>query len=50
VVPAVHKLRSGVPQVFEPTLGAEPGNDDVHDLACPDWGRCNQQMLGFPLS
>ena len=33
MAPAVHKLRSDVSQVFERTLGAEPGNDDVYYLA-----------------
>ncbi len=33
VVPAVHKLRSDVSEVFARTLGAEPGNEDVHYLA-----------------
>lgn len=33
VVPAVHKLRSDVAEVFARTLGTEPGNDDIHYLA-----------------
>ena len=33
VVPAVHKLRSDVAQVFALTLGTDPANDDVHYLA-----------------
>ncbi len=33
VVPAVHKLRSDVADVFARTLGTEPGNDDIHYLA-----------------
>jgi L-lactate dehydrogenase complex protein LldF len=33
VVPAVHKLRGDVSTVFARTIGAEPGNDDVHYLA-----------------
>ena len=33
VVPAVHKLRGDVSEVFARTIGAEPGNDDVHYLA-----------------
>src|SRR5262245_29573194 len=33
VVPAVHKLRGDVSQVFAQTIGAQPGNDDVHYLA-----------------
>src|SRR6516165_9291150 len=33
VVPAVHKLRGDVSTVFSRTIGAEPGNDDVHYLA-----------------
>ncbi|TXI12207.1 MAG: lactate utilization protein [Rhizobium sp.] len=33
VVPAVHKLRSDVADVFARTLGTDPGNDDVHYLA-----------------
>src|SRR6516162_7574187 len=33
VVPAVHKLRADVSTVFARTIGAEPGNDDVHYLA-----------------
>jgi L-lactate dehydrogenase complex protein LldF len=33
VVPAVHKLRGDVSAVFARTIGAEPGNDDVHYLA-----------------
>jgi L-lactate dehydrogenase complex protein LldF len=33
VVPAVHKLRSDVAQVFARTLGTDPANDDVHYLA-----------------
>src|SRR5262249_59431410 len=33
VVPAVHKLRDDVSTVFARTIGAEPGNNDVHYLA-----------------
>jgi len=33
VVPAVHKLRGDVSEVFARTLGTEPGNEDVHYLA-----------------
>jgi L-lactate dehydrogenase complex protein LldF len=33
VVPAVHKLRGDVSAVFARTIGAEPGNEDVHYLA-----------------
>jgi L-lactate dehydrogenase complex protein LldF len=33
VVPAVHKLRNDVSAVFARTLGAEPGNNDIHYLA-----------------
>src|SRR6516164_2925455 len=33
VVPAVHKLRGDVSQVFARTIGSEPGNNDVHYLA-----------------
>jgi L-lactate dehydrogenase complex protein LldF len=33
VVPAVHKLRGDVSDVFARTLGTEPGNEDVHYLA-----------------
>jgi len=33
VVPAVHKLRRDVADVFSRTLGTEPGNDDIHYLA-----------------
>ena len=33
VVPAVHKLRTDVAEVFARTLNTEPGNDDVHYLA-----------------
>jgi L-lactate dehydrogenase complex protein LldF len=33
VVPAVHKLRSDVSDVFARTLGTEKGNDDIHYLA-----------------
>jgi L-lactate dehydrogenase complex protein LldF len=33
VVPAVHKLRGDVAKVFARTMGATPGNDDVHYLA-----------------
>src|SRR5712671_555704 len=33
VVPAVHKLRTDVAQVFSRTLGTDPGNSDVHYLA-----------------
>ena len=33
VVPAVHKLRGDVAEVFARTLGTEPGNQDVHYLA-----------------
>jgi L-lactate dehydrogenase complex protein LldF len=33
VVPAVHKLRDDVSAVFARTIGAEPGNSDVHYLA-----------------
>jgi L-lactate dehydrogenase complex protein LldF len=33
VVPAVHKLRTDVAEVFARTLGTDPGNSDVHYLA-----------------
>ena len=33
VVPAVHKLRTDVAQVFADHLGADPDDDDVHHLA-----------------
>lgn len=33
VVPAVHKLRTDVAQVFADHLGADPSDDDVHHLA-----------------
>ena len=33
VVPAVHKLRSDVAQVFAKTIGTDPANTDVHYLA-----------------
>jgi L-lactate dehydrogenase complex protein LldF len=33
VVPAVHKLRTDVAQVFARTIGTDPDNDDVHYLA-----------------
>src|SRR4029453_4455330 len=33
VVPAVHKLRTDVAEVFAKTIGTEPGNSDVHYLA-----------------
>ena len=33
VVPAVHKLRRDVADVFSRTLGTEKGNDDIHYLA-----------------
>jgi L-lactate dehydrogenase complex protein LldF len=33
VVPAVHKLRTDVAQVFAKTIGTDPSNDDVHYLA-----------------
>lgn len=33
VMPAVHKLRSDVADVFTRTLGTQPGNDDIHYLA-----------------
>ena len=33
VVPAVHKLRTDVADVFARTLGTDAGNDDVHYLA-----------------
>lgn len=33
VVPAVHKLRSDVAEVFARTIGTDPRNDDVHYLA-----------------
>jgi L-lactate dehydrogenase complex protein LldF len=33
VVPAVHKLRRDVAEVFGRTLGTDPANDDVHYLA-----------------
>ncbi|NNC24079.1 lactate utilization protein [Salinisphaera sp. USBA-960] len=32
VVPAVHKMRSDVSQVFSKTLDSDPGNDDAHYL------------------
>jgi L-lactate dehydrogenase complex protein LldF len=33
VVPAVHKLRTDVAEVFSRTIGTDPGNTDVHYLA-----------------
>src|SRR5258706_11462181 len=33
VVPAVHKLRTDVAEVFAKTIGTEPANSDVHYLA-----------------
>jgi L-lactate dehydrogenase complex protein LldF len=33
VVPAVHKLRTDVAEVFAATIGTDPGNSDVHYLA-----------------
>jgi L-lactate dehydrogenase complex protein LldF len=33
VVPAVHKLRTDVAEVFAHTIGTDPGNSDVHYLA-----------------
>jgi hypothetical protein len=33
VVPAVHKLRNDVAQVFARTIGTDPNNHDVHYLA-----------------
>src|SRR6266436_3721286 len=33
VVPAVHKLRTDVAEVFSHTIGTDPGNTDVHYLA-----------------
>jgi L-lactate dehydrogenase complex protein LldF len=33
VVPAVHKLRTDVAAVFAKTIGTDPNNSDVHDLA-----------------
>jgi L-lactate dehydrogenase complex protein LldF len=33
VVPAVHKLRTDVAEVFAQTIGTDPGNSDVHYLA-----------------
>src|ERR1700751_5510650 len=33
VVPAVHKLRTDVADVFSHTIGTDPGNTDVHYLA-----------------
>ena len=33
VVPAVHKLRRDVADVFARTIGTEPGNEDIHYLA-----------------
>ena len=33
VVPAVHKLRGDVAEVFAETIGTDPGNSDVHYLA-----------------
>jgi L-lactate dehydrogenase complex protein LldF len=33
VVPAVHKLRTDVAEVFAKTIGTDPGNSDVHYLA-----------------
>jgi L-lactate dehydrogenase complex protein LldF len=35
VVPAVHKLRTDVAEVFAKTIGTDPDNDDVHYLAEP---------------
>ena len=33
VVPAVHKLRTDVAEVFTKTIGTDPSNSDVHYLA-----------------
>ena len=33
VVPAVHKLRTDVAEVFSHTIGTDPGNTEVHYLA-----------------
>ena len=33
VVPAVHKMRADVAQVFSKTIGTDPHNDDIHYLA-----------------
>jgi hypothetical protein len=33
VVPAVHKLRTDVAQVFAKAIGTDPNNSDVHYLA-----------------
>jgi L-lactate dehydrogenase complex protein LldF len=33
VVPAVHKLRTDVAEVFAKTIGTDPANSDVHYLA-----------------
>jgi len=33
VVPAVHKMRTDVAEVFAKTIGTDPGNSDVHYLA-----------------
>ena len=33
VVPAVHKLRTDVAEVFAKTIGTDPNNSDIHHLA-----------------
>lgn len=46
VVPAVHKLRSDVAEVFARTLGTDPNNDDVHYLAEQQREKTRPLILG----
>jgi L-lactate dehydrogenase complex protein LldF len=46
VVPAVHKLREDVAEVFSKTLGTEPGNSDIHYLAESQRQATRPLMLG----
>lgn len=46
VVPAVHKLRSDVADVFARTLGTDPNNDDVHYLAEQQREKTRPLILG----
>ena len=46
VVPAVHKLRSDVAELFANTIGTDPGNDDVAYLAESQRGHTRPYYLG----
>jgi L-lactate dehydrogenase complex protein LldF len=49
VVPAVHKLRTDVAEVFSRTIGTDPDNSDVHYLASRDRFDGRHRCAGRPL-